>query len=198
MVIRILLATNNRHKVTEIRDRLQGVDIEVLTPKDFPPCDPPVEDGDTFEENAKKKAGYYAEKFDLITLADDSGLVVEALGGRPGIYSSRYAKTNRQRIAKLLGELNDVAEENRRAKFVCVMVLAQPSEGFIARVGECHGVIVAQPRGEHGFGYDPVFRPDGEARTMAEMSLSEKNAISHRGRALEKMIEVLRKKRGKA
>lgn len=190
----LLIATNNFNKVKEISEKMQNLEISLLTINDFPECAPPVEDGETFEENAKKKAIHYANKIGVPTLADDSGLMVDALDGRPGVYSSRYANTNKERIEKLLGELKNVPEEKRGAKFVCAMVLADQYGNYDVKIGECLGEITFEPRGTQGFGYDPIFLPFGKTQTMAELSLEEKNKISHRGKALEKIIDVLRKR----
>lgn len=190
---KLLIATGNKHKVVEIKEKIIGLDIEILTLNDFPPCEEPIEDAPDFEGNAKIKALYYAKKFGVCTLADDSGLVVDALDGRPGIHSARYAPTNDERISKLLNEMQNVPQSDRSAKFVCVMVLANPNENCLTKVGECKGKITNEAKGTNGFGYDPVFQPEGRDDTLAEISLEEKNKISHRGNALLKIIEALKK-----
>ncbi len=184
---RLLFATTNPGKLRELRG-LVGDAVEVLALSDLPPVPEPVEDGATFEENAEKKARAYAEATGLPALADDSGLSVDALGGRPGVHSARYAEgSDKARYEKLLGELSGVPDEKRTAAFMCALCLALPGRGpAIIEVGRCEGRIGHEPRGSHGFGYDPVFLlPQGKA--MAELTSEEKAAISHRGRAFQKM-----------
>ena len=185
----IVFATGNAHKLQEINEIAQGTDIEfILPPEGFDP----IENGETFEENSLIKAREAARVSGMISLADDSGLCVEALGGAPGIHSARYAQTAQARIDKLLGVLQN--EKNRKAKFVCAMTLVDKDGNVLFQTrGECHGAIAYKQSGTHGFGYDPVFlTKDTEyKRTMAEMSEDEKNEISHRGRALRKVLEYL-------
>ena len=185
----IVFATGNAHKLQEINEIAQGTDIEfVLPPDGFNP----IEDGKTFEENSLIKAREAARLSGMISLADDSGLCVEALGGAPGIHSARYAETPQARIDKLLGVLQN--EKNRKAKFVCAMTLVDKDGNILFRTrGECQGEIAYKQSGTNGFGYDPVFlTKDTEyKKTMAEMSEEEKNEISHRGRALRKVLEYL-------
>ena len=185
----IVFATGNAHKLQEINEIAQGSDIEfILPPDDFNP----IEDGKTFEENSLIKAREAAHVSGNVSLADDSGLCVEALGGAPGIHSARYAQTAQARIDKLLGVLKD--ETNRKAKFVCAMTLVDKDGNILFQTrGECQGEISYTQSGTNGFGYDPVFlTKDTEyKKTMAEMSEEEKNEISHRGRALRKVLEYL-------
>ncbi len=185
----IVFATGNAHKLQEINEIAQGTDIEfVLPPDGFNP----IEDGKTFEENSLIKAREAARLSGMISLADDSGLCVEALCGAPGIHSARYAETPQARIDKLLGVLQN--EKNRKAKFVCAMTLVDKDGNILFRTrGECQGEIAYKQSGTNGFGYDPVFlTKDTEyKKTMAEMSEEEKNEISHRGRALRKVLEYL-------
>ena len=185
--MKIVFATGNAHKVQEVNDIAKGSGIEFeLPPEDFNP----IENGLTFEENSFIKAQEAARISGRISLADDSGLCVEALNGEPGIYSARYDTTPQKRIAKLLNNLTDAA--NRRAKFVCAMTLVDKDGNVIRQeVGECHGVIAQNQAGDNGFGYDPIFIPDGYSITIAQMSEDEKNTISHRSRALRKMIEFI-------
>ena len=195
--MKIVFATGNAHKLQEINEIAQGTDIEfVLPPQGFEP----VENGETFEENSLIKALEAARLSGMISLADDSGLCVEALNGAPGIYSARYADTAQGRINKLLKELENVPSLggglgrglNRRAKFVCAMTLVDADGNILFQTrGECHGEIAKEQSGVNGFGYDPVFLI-GE-KTMAEMSEEEKNEISHRGIALRKVLEYLEK-----
>lgn len=183
--MKITFATGNAHKLQEINEIAAGTNIEfVLPPEGFDP----VEDGETFEENSLIKAREAARLSEMMSLADDSGLCVEALNGAPGIHSARYAETAQARIDKLLGELENI--ENRRAKFVCAMTLVDADGKVLFQTrGECHGEIAREQSGVNGFGYDPIFLIG--QKTMAEMSEEEKNEISHRGRALREVLEFL-------
>jgi len=190
----LVIATGNRHKFDEIAAFLDGVSCHLSTLADHPPNEAPLEDGTTFEENAVLKARYYAARLGLACVADDSGLVVEALGGEPGIYSARYAGsgcTDADNNAKLLAALRDVPEDRRQAKFVCCAALATP-EGIVhVETGTVKGRIAFAPRGEDGFGYDPLFIPEGLDRTFAELGPSVKARMSHRSRAFGKMRAYL-------
>jgi len=209
----LLLGTNNRHKVAEISAMLSALRVRVLTPRDLGISEDPLEDGATFQANALVKARFFSEQAGLPCLADDSGLVVDALAGRPGVLSSRYAPTDQERIARLLEELRDVPERRRTARFVCAAALVIPAVSCpsvqenpargrsinppaepnaaatteILETGICDGAIGFEPRGSGGFGYDPVFLIPGLRKTMAELTPEEKNTISHRGRALAAM-----------
>lgn len=185
----IVTATGNQHKLSEYARLLADQDIELKSLNDFPGYTEPEENGSTFEENAGIKAASASIYCSAPAFADDSGLVVEALDGRPGIHSSRYAPTDAERIAKLLKELE--GKENRRAKFVCVIAIAFNGEVIASFEGEVTGVILDAPRGENGFGYDPVFQPDGFDRSFAELSADEKNRISHRAMAYAKALEFV-------
>jgi XTP/dITP diphosphohydrolase len=188
---RLLFATTNPGKVKELRG-LVGDAVEVVSLQDLPPIPEPVEDGATFEANAEKKARAYAEASGLPSLADDSGLCVDALGGRPGVHSARYAEgDDRARYQKLLGELEGVAEERRTASFRCALCLTLPGGRTRIEVGRCEGRILTGPRGSHGFGYDPVFFIPTLGKTMAELTSEEKAGISHRGEAFRKMRPML-------
>lgn len=188
---RLLFATGNAGKLRELRG-LVGDAVEVVSLKELPPIPEPEETGATFEENAELKARAYAEASGLPALADDSGLCVDALGGRPGVHSARYAEgDDKARYQKLLAELSGVPEETRTAAFMCALCLVQPGGGrAIIEVGRCEGRIGHEPRGSHGFGYDPVFVLPG-GRALAELTSEEKAAISHRGRAFQKMLPHL-------
>ena len=188
---RLLFATTNAGKLRELRG-LVGDAVEVLALSDLPPVPEPVENGATFEENAELKARAYAEASGLPALADDSGLCVDALGGRPGVHSARYAEgDDKARYQKLLAELSGVPDEKRTAAFMCALCLVQPGGGrAIIEVGRCEGRIGHEPRGSHGFGYDPIFVLPG-GRALAELTSEEKAAISHRGRAFQKMLPHL-------
>lgn len=179
----LLIATNNAHKVDEISVLLFGLNVELVTPGDLGIEAEPEEDGSTFRENALIKARFFARASGLPSLADDSGLEVDALGGRPGIYSSRYAPTSPERNRRLLEEMRGVAEGERSARFVCAAALVTPEGEEIVEVGKCEGVIAHEPSGGGGFGYDPVFFLPDVRKTMAEISSKEKNARSHRGKA---------------
>ena len=188
---RLLFATTNAGKLKELRG-LVGDAVEVVSLKDLPPVPEPVEDAETFEGNAEKKARAYAEATGLPSLADDSGLCVDALGGRPGVHSARYAPgDDRARYEKLLGELSGVPEERRTASFRCALCLALPGGKSHVEVGRCEGRILNGPKGAHGFGYDPVFFIPALGKTMAELTSEEKAGVSHRGEAFRKMRPVL-------
>ncbi len=181
----LVIATRNRGKSAEIRRMLADFPILVKDLNDFGPIPEPVEDGETFEENAYKKASFTAKVLGLPALADDSGLSVDALGGAPGVYSARYAgaKANDpENNAKLLGALSGQA--NRKARFRCVLSLAVPSGAALTYEAFCEGVILDSPRGDNGFGYDPLFLYPPQGKTFAEMSMEQKLAVSHRGLAL--------------
>ncbi len=186
----IALGTGNEHKVFEINEIVKGVNkniVFVLPKGEFNP----VEDGSTFEENSLIKAREGARLSGMLTLADDSGLCIDALDGAPGLYSARYAGTQDEKIARILKELD--GKEDRKAKFVCCMTLVDKDGNVVHTTrGECHGHIIKERKGTNGFGYDPVFMPDGFDITLAEMSEDGKNAISHRGRALVKMLDFIK------
>ena len=183
----IVLATNNSNKVREMRELLsQYGKVQVKSLSDFGPMPEAVEDGETFEENAYKKALHYAKVLGLPCLADDSGLCVDALDGRPGVYSARYAGEHgddAQNCAKVLHEMEN--QENRAAHFTCVLSLAVPSGPALTWEGRCEGEKLQKKRGNSGFGYDPLFFYPNFGKTFAEVPLSQKNTISHRGKALQ-------------
>ncbi|MCI0480827.1 MAG: XTP/dITP diphosphatase [Candidatus Dadabacteria bacterium] len=190
---KIVLATGNKGKLREFRGLLEGVFGNIVSLNDLESPPEVTEDGETFRENALKKARAIAAYSGLPALADDSGLEVEALGGRPGVYSARYAgegAVDTDNIAKLLSELQGVA--NRKARFVCFLALVTPGGDETTVSGECEGIIIDEPRGEGGFGYDPVFFLPEYNRTMAEIPAELKNKISHRARACESLAKHLR------
>jgi XTP/dITP diphosphohydrolase len=190
-----LVASANRGKVAEYRELLQGLDCDLLSLRDAGIDGDVPETGTTYAENARIKAVTCAAQSGLVTLADDSGLEVEALGGEPGIYSARYAgdgATDAQRVAFLLSKLEGVSPEHRGARFVCVIALATPQGEVTYCRGECHGRIVDEPRGIRGFGYDPAFLLPDRGLTMAELPPEEKNRISHRGRAAALARDIIR------
>lgn len=190
-----VLASKNKHKAEEIRQIL-GEEYTVLTMDEAGVGDiEVVEDGDTFEENAKKKAETVMQVCHQPTIADDSGLCVDALNGAPGVYTARYAgehATDAENIQKLLGALQNVPPEKRGASFVCVIALAVPEGETQLFRGECRGSITQEKKGESGFGYDPVFCSKQYGKTMAELEPHIKNAISHRGAALKKLCAYLK------
>ncbi|MBR2633113.1 MAG: RdgB/HAM1 family non-canonical purine NTP pyrophosphatase [Lentisphaeria bacterium] len=185
----IVVATANAHKVEEYRRLLDGQDVELMSLADYPGYPEVEENGTTFAENASIKAAAASSYCEAAAFADDSGLEVEALDGRPGVYSSRYAASDPERIAKLLKELDGV--ENRRARFVCAIAIAFNGEVLEVFEGEVKGTITLEPRGKDGFGYDPVFLPDGCDKTFAELSGAEKDKISHRANAFNQAIEFV-------
>lgn len=192
--MKLLLATKNQGKIKEINRLLKGLPIEVLTLDDFPGVSLPKEDRSTFKGNALKKARFVAGKTGLAAISDDSGLCVDALGGRPGVNSARYAgdnATDEKNREKLLLEMKDVPEGKRTASFVCVIALVLPSGKEKTFEGRLNGVIAAKPKGRGGFGYDPVFFLPGKDKTLAELGPEEKNLLSHRGAALRKLKKDL-------
>lgn len=186
----LYLATQNKHKIEEIKDLLGDLfDIHTVFELDLQEEIP--ETGNTLQENSRQKAEYIANHFQVTCLADDSGLEVNALGGRPGVYSARYAgepKDDVANVRKLIHELTGVSD--RSARFVTVLTLHHRGQ-FISFEGEVLGNIVELPRGDLGFGYDPVFQPQGQTRTFAEMNLQEKNQLAHRSRAMQKFKSYL-------
>lgn len=182
----IVLATGNQNKVREIKEMLKDSQVEIKCIADYGPLPGVVEDGDTFDENAYKKAYHYARVLGLPCLADDSGLVVDALDGKPGVHSARYAgenATDMEKCDKLLQEME--GKENRNAHFECVLSLATPGGPALTWEGRCEGTITSKRHGESGFGYDPVFFYPEFNKTFAEVSMDKKNVVSHRGRALK-------------
>ncbi len=192
---KILIATRNQGKVKEISELLKDLPVTFLSLSDVEDVPEVNEDGDTFEENALKKARSIASATGLVTLADDSGLCIDALDGRPGVHSARYAGNNasdEDKWCKILGEIHDVPDELRSARFVCVLALVDPARTEILFRGTCEGIITREPRGIGGFGYDPIFYFEGTGRTFSEMDLHSKNLVSHRGHALREFAAYLR------
>ncbi len=190
----LVLATKNRGKISEFRALFEDSDMDIKTLNDFGPIPSVMEDGETFEENAVKKARFTARVLGIPALADDSGLTVKALGGAPGVYSARYAGLNADDEAnnrKLLSEMKDV--KDRTASFVCVLALAVPRGPALIYEGACEGTIGPAPMGDKGFGYDPLFYYPPLKKTFAQMSRSEKNSVSHQGRAIDEMRKELDK-----
>ena len=189
MMAYIVAATANAHKVDEYRKLLEGQNVELTSLLDYPGFPGVEENGRSFIENAGIKALAACKYCDVPAFADDSGLEVEALDGRPGIYSARYAPTDKERIARLLDEMK--GQTNRRARFVCAIAIAINGEVIESFEGEIKGTIVDAPRGESGFGYDPVFQPDGYDQTFGEMAPELKNRISHRANAFKLAMEFV-------
>ncbi|MFM7022393.1 MAG: non-canonical purine NTP diphosphatase [Flavobacteriales bacterium] len=188
--MKLIFATNNNHKLEEVRHRLPH--FTILSMKDIGFNDDIPETGNTFEENALIKAKCIYDKYGFACFADDSGLEVEALNGAPGIYSARYAGEHgdgEANMNKLLDALKNITQ--RKAKFVTVICLLIDGKEQFFR-GEIHGTITTQKHGNKGFGYDPIFLPDGYTQTFAELSMDEKNNVSHRALAIEKMVNRLR------
>ena len=195
-----MLATRNGHKVRELRtllaDLIEELDLEIVGMGEFPDVAEVVETGVTFAENATLKAVAAAQATGLPAVADDSGLAVDVLGGAPGVFSGRWAGTHgqdRANLELLLGQLYDVPDEHRAAAFVCAAALALPQGTVVVREGRMPGTLAREPRGDNGFGYDPILVVEGDSRTSAELTFEEKNAISHRGKAFRALAADLRK-----
>ena len=196
MTEKLLLATSNQAKVREYRSLLGSLPYELVTPAELNLTTTVSEVGESLEENAKIKATAFAAASGLLSLADDSGLEVDALGGEPGHLSARYAGegvTDTERINYLLARLNGVPWEKRSARFRCVIAIARPDGEVALCSGECPGLITFTPRGEQGFGYDPIFYLPELDKTMAELPLELKNKVSHRGQAASKARSVLQR-----
>lgn len=192
--MQLLVATGNAGKLREIRKLFAERSLEVLGLADVPSVPEAVEDGESFAENAEKKARHYAKATGLPTLADDSGLVVDTLGGAPGVFSARYAGEDADDAAnnrKLLAQLQGVPAAKRRAAFVCALALCEPEGDCRIFAGRLGGVLLEAPRGDGGFGYDPLFLVPEYGKTLAELPIEIKNRISHRGQALRLLLEQL-------
>ena len=197
--MKLLIATGNAGKVKEIQHELDLAGLhdqfEICGLQDFPAFPDCVEDRPTFVGNATKKARHFAVLAGCLTLADDSGLCVDVLEGRPGVYSARYANASGDRHAidaannaKVLAELENVPDERRQAQFVCALALSSPQADLAVMVDEVHGRMIRSPRGENGFGYDPLFYFPEFNKTTAELDMATKSRISHRGKALRRML----------
>ena len=188
--IMIVLATRNEGKVRELREMLKDFPVDLKSLNDFGPIPEVVEDGATFDDNAYKKASFTAKVLGIPAMADDSGLMVEALGGAPGIKSARYAgedATDADNIRKLLSDMEGISD--RRAAFECVISIAVPKGPALTYEARCDGEITNEPSGEEGFGYDPVFYYPPLKKTFANLTMEEKNQVSHRGKALKEVAE---------
>ena len=186
--ITLVIATRNTGKTAEIRDLLKGFPVDIKNLDDFGPLPPLKEDGNTFDENAYQKASFAAKILGLPALADDSGLLVEALDGAPGIHSARYAgedATDEQRYLKLLEEMK--GKSNRNAAFECVISIAVPTGPALTYVARCQGLITERPAGSNGFGYDPIFFYPPLNKTFAQLTREEKSRVSHRGKAFAEL-----------
>ena len=192
--IPLVIATGNPGKITEIQELLADFPVETKNLDDFGPIPQVLEDGETFDENAYKKASFTAKILGIPALADDSGLVVEALGGAPGVLSARYAgenATDEQRVAKLLKEMK--GQTQRNAAFECVLSIAVPSGPALTYEARCEGLIAQQAAGQNGFGYDPIFFYPPLNKTFGQMTIAEKGLVSHRGKALNELKQELDK-----
>ena len=192
--MKIVIATSNTNKLNELRKLLENFDVQILSLRDFPQHPPIIEDGESFEQNALKKARIICTYTGLPTIADDSGLEVDRLGNRPGVFSARYAGVgahDSKNNEKLLSELAGIKPEERTACFRCVLALVDPLGREQVVAGEYRGVILTEPRGTNGFGYDPVFLDPVSGLTFAEMETAQKNQTSHRARALQKLLKIL-------
>ncbi len=193
---RLLLATNNLGKAAEYRGLLEGCGWEIVTPNELGIDTRAAETGETYEENARTKALAGAQVSGLVTLADDSGLEIEALAGKPGVHSARFLGPNAtyaERFVEIERCLARVPREKRRARFICVIAIADPESGLVRTAqGEVHGLIAERPRGDGGFGYDPIFWVPQHSATMAELSEHHKSIISHRARACAPARQILK------
>ena len=195
--VKLLIGTNNPGKLEELTSLLIDAPFALVSLSDAGIDTDVAETGSTLEENATLKATTYARLSGMPTLADDSGLEVEALGGEPGVHSSRYAgpgATDSQRIAHLLEKLDNISEAAWNARFRCVIAVAWPDQPCEVFAGECPGRIVKAPRGDNGFGYDPIFMLPELGKTMAELSSQEKNRVSHRSKAAQKALAALKRR----
>jgi len=190
----LVLATTNKGKTKEIRELLNGFPVDIRNLADFGPIPEVIEDGDTFDDNAYKKAAFTAKILGYPAMADDSGLCVQALDGAPGVYSARYAGKNASdadNVKKMLEDLKD--NENRNAAFKCVISIAVPTGAALTYEGECNGVLTKEPIGDNGFGYDPLFFYPELNKTFAQLTIEEKGRVSHRGKALKQMADEMDK-----
>lgn len=190
----IVLATTNKGKTREIKRLLNGFPIDIKNLADFGPIPEVIEDGETFDDNAYKKASFTAKVLGYPAMADDSGLCVEALDGAPGVHSARYAgknATDADNVKKMLDNLK--GQENRNAAFKCVISIAVPTGAALTYEGECKGILTKEPIGDNGFGYDPLFFYPEFNKTFAQLTIEEKGQVSHRGKALKDLAEEMDK-----
>ena len=192
----MIIATRNKGKISEIREALNGLGLRIYALSDFPNVPNIEEDGKNFTENALKKARFYSKYFEMMTVADDSGLEVDSLKGLPGIYSARYAgegASSQANNQKLLREMQGVPISKRGARFKCIIAMESPDGKEAIIEGSCKRSIGFREKGRRGFGYDPLFILPTYGKTMAQLSLEEKNKISHRGKALRKIRKIIKK-----
>jgi XTP/dITP diphosphohydrolase len=190
----VLIATTNDGKLREIRQILRGVPLVVKTLADFPHVEAPEETGSTFAENARAKAVYYARRTGMLTLAEDSGFEIDALGGEPGIYSARYLREDAsygERFADIYARVHQSGAADRSARFVCALAVMTPDEITFETTATVEGVLAPAPAGEHGFGYDPIFLYPPYGKTFGEVTDEEKTAVSHRGQAMRAFREYI-------
>lgn len=188
---KLVIATKNAGKAREVAQILADLPYQIVSLTDYPDAPDVEETGSTFVDNAILKATAYARFTGELTLADDSGLEVDALDGAPGVFSSRFASTDSERNSKLLDLMKNIPDEKRTARFRCAIAIAEPDGNVKTCEGAVEGVIAHEPKGTHGFGYDPVFYVPEMAKHFAELTADEKNAISHRGKALEAAKNLL-------
>jgi len=191
----VIVATRNKGKVREIREALKGLGLRIYALSDFRDVPEVEEDGKSFTENALKKARFYSKVFGKLTMADDSGLEVDGLKGMPGIYSARYSgegASSQKNNEKLLQEMEGISLSKRGARFKCIIAMVSPEGREAMAEGACKGRIGFREKGKKGFGYDPLFILPKYGKTMAELSLEEKNKISHRGKALRKIRKIIK------
>ena len=191
----VIVATRNKGKIREIREALKGLGLRIYPLSNFPNVPEVEEDGKSFTENALKKARFYSKHFGKLTIADDSGLEVDSLKGQPGVHSARYAgerASGQENNQKLLREMQDVPISKRGARFKCIIAVVSPDGREAFAEGACKGRIGFKEKGKKGFGYDPLFILPNDGKTMAELSLEAKNRISHRGKALRKIIKIIK------
>ncbi|SDM88072.1 XTP/dITP diphosphohydrolase [Fictibacillus solisalsi] len=192
--MKVLIATKNAGKVKEFEFMFAEMGVEVSSLLDVEDAPEVEETGTTFAENARLKAEEIANLYNLPVISDDSGLVIDAIGGRPGVFSARYAgieKDDDKNMDKVLDEMRSVPEHERTARFVCTLAVARPGKATVIVEGHCEGSIAYKKTGSHGFGYDPIFLVQGTSNTMAELTKEEKNQISHRAKALAKLKDQM-------
>ena len=195
MITELVLASGNKGKLAEFQRLLDGLDVQIHSMKEYPEIGEIVEDGNTFAENALIKARAVCKATGKPAMADDSGLAVDALNGAPGIYSARFAgeqRSDADNNAKVLQLMETVADADRTARFFCVIAIVLPDGREYTVEGTCEGIILHALRGEGGFGYDPLFYVESMNKTFAELTMEEKNRISHRGHANRKAVEIIR------
>lgn len=190
-MLKIVAATHNAGKIKEISEKLKDYPIKLVNLLDYPQIPKVEEKGKSFYDNALLKASTVSHYTSLPALADDSGLEIDYLKGKPGIYSARWGASDEERISKVLKELQGVVDSERTARFVCVMCIVIPEHRIFSAEGICNGIIISVPQGSSGFGYDPIFKPKGFDLTFSQLGVDIKNKISHRAKALEKITPLI-------